>query len=52
MPNYDNQAKNDDRLNFAVNSNIQSRATGPRHGRIRRALDYQNWAYNMLLESS
>ena len=36
MLNSDNQVRNDGRLKFAVISNIQSRATGPRYGRIKR----------------
>ena len=38
MPNSDNQARNDDRLKFIVISNIQSRATEPPYGRVKRAI--------------
>ena len=43
MSYSDNRARNDDHLKFAVISNIQSRTTGPRFGRVKHATG-QRWS--------
>ena len=51
MPNSDNQARNDDRLKFAVNSNIQSRAIIPRFSRAFYAIIPQSGRARLYLKN-